>query len=140
MICISNFTWLVPREITQLVYSSFSFRATFFNSLSSSLTKRLNTVKASITLKNSTYLFQVNTGNTRTLYKICSKLTIKTPVRCYWYCSGYFIAKFEQISTLILCFHCWLWTSKWQLSLISWTKSNVCNQANNKNLTKNKQN
>ena len=34
----------------------------------------------------------------------CSKLTIKTPERCHWRCSGVFIVNFEHISHLVLVF------------------------------------
>ena len=30
------------------------------------------------------YLFKVNNGNTKTMCKICSKLTMKTLERCLW--------------------------------------------------------
>ena len=35
----------------------------------------------STTIPATIYLFKVNYGNSRTMYKICSKLTIKTPER-----------------------------------------------------------
>ena len=50
------------------------------------------------------YLFKVDNGNTKTIGKSCSKLTIKTPERCHWCHSGVFIVKFEQISHLVLMF------------------------------------
>ena len=37
-----------------------------------------------------------------TRHKICSKLTIKTPERRQWRCSGVFIVNFEHISHLVL--------------------------------------
>ena len=40
-------------------------------------------------------LFKVNSGNTKTMCKICSKFTIKTLERQ----SGIFIVDFEQISS-----------------------------------------
>ena len=48
--------------------------------------------------------FKVNNRNTKTMCKICSKLTIKTPERCQWRRSGLFIVNFEQISHLFLLF------------------------------------
>ena len=52
------------------------------------------------------YLFKVNNGHTKTICKICSKLTIQTPERCHWsHClpstdftqiSGVSIVDFEQ--------------------------------------------
>ena len=36
--------------------------------------------------------------------EICSKLTIKTPGRCQWRRSGFFIVNFEHISHLVLVF------------------------------------
>ena len=50
------------------------------------------------------YLFKVNNRNTRKRWKICSKLTIKTPERCHWRHSGIFIVNFEHISHLYLVF------------------------------------
>ena len=50
------------------------------------------------------YLFKVNNKNTRTRCEICSKLTMKTPERRQWRCSGVFIVNFEHISHLILVF------------------------------------
>ena len=41
-------------------------------------------------------LGQVNKGNTRKIFEICSKLTIKTPEQCHWHRSGVFIS--------------WIWT------------------------------
>ena len=50
------------------------------------------------------YLLNVNNRNTRTRCEICSKLTIKTPVRRYWRRSGVFVVKFKPISHLVLVF------------------------------------
>ena len=47
--------------------------------------------------------FNVN-RNTRTRCQICSNLTIKTPERRQWRCSGVFIVNFEHISHLVLVF------------------------------------
>ena len=44
------------------------------------------------------YLFKVNNRNTKARCEICSKLTIKTPERRHWRCSGFFIVNFEHIS------------------------------------------
>ena len=49
-------------------------------------------------------MFKVNNRNTRTRYEIYSKLTVKTPERRQWYCSGVFIVNFEHISHLNLVF------------------------------------
>ena len=39
--------------------------------------------------------------------EICSKLTIKTPERRQWHCSGVFVVNFEHISQLVLySFYC----------------------------------
>ena len=43
------------------------------------------------------YLFKVNNVNTRTMYEICSKLTIKTSQRRHGRHSAVFIVNFEQI-------------------------------------------
>ena len=48
------------------------------------------------------YLFKVDNRNTRTMYEVCSKLTIKTPERRHWCLSGIFIVNFEQISHIVL--------------------------------------
>ena len=50
------------------------------------------------------YLLKVNIRNTRTSCEICSKLTIKTPERRQWPCSGVLIVDFEHISHLLLVF------------------------------------
>ena len=44
----------------------------------------------------SIYLLKVNNRNTRTSCEIYSKLTIKTPERPHWRCSGVFIVNFER--------------------------------------------
>ena len=44
------------------------------------------------------YLFKINSENIRTKYKVCLKLTIKTPERRHWSHSSAFNIKFEQIS------------------------------------------
>ena len=49
-------------------------------------------------------MFKVNSGNTRTRSKRCSKLSIKTPERHDWRRSGVFIVNFEHISDLVLVF------------------------------------
>ena len=48
------------------------------------------------------YLLKVNNRNTRASSEICSKLTIKTPVRRQWRRSDVFIVNFEHISQLTL--------------------------------------
>ena len=48
-------------------------------------------------------LFKLDNGSTR-MYKILSKLTIKTPEGHHLHCSGIFIVKFEQISHIHLVF------------------------------------
>ena len=44
------------------------------------------------------YLLKVNNRNTGTRCGIGSKLTIKTPKRSQWRCSGVFIVNFEHFS------------------------------------------
>ena len=51
-----------------------------------------------------TYLFKVNNGYTRTMYKICTKLNIKTPEQRHWCRSGVLIVNLEQISFIVLVF------------------------------------
>ena len=50
------------------------------------------------------YLLKVNSGSTRTVFEICSKLTIKTPERRHWRCYGVFIEQVNagQVVTLNL--------------------------------------
>ena len=50
------------------------------------------------------YLFKVNSGNTRTIREICSKLTITTPKHRQWCRSGIFIVNIEQISYIFKVF------------------------------------
>ena len=50
------------------------------------------------------YMFKVNNKNARTRCEICSKLTINTPARRHWHCSGVFIINFEHISLPVLVF------------------------------------
>ena len=47
------------------------------------------------------YLFKVSNRNTRTRCQICSKLTIKTTERRYWFRFDVFIVNFEHISHLL---------------------------------------
>ena len=47
---------------------------------------------------------KVNNKNTKTRFRICSKLTIKTPERRQWHRSGVFIVELEEISHLFLVF------------------------------------
>ena len=43
------------------------------------------------------HLLVLNNGNTRTMCEICSKLTIKIPLRHHWSCFGIFILNIEMI-------------------------------------------
>ena len=62
-------------------------------------------VNYSILLSRPTQLLaQVNNGNTRAMFEICSKLTIKTPGRHERRHSGVVIVNFEQISQIALVF------------------------------------
>ena len=60
-------------------------------------------------------LFKVNNRNTTATCEICRKLTIKTPERRQWRCSGVFIVNFDQTSYIVLVFSLLLWTSKYRL-------------------------
>ena len=55
------------------------------------------------------YLFKVNNGIARTMSKICSRSTIKTPERCQLHHFSDFIVNFGHISI------CWIKTTKWLL-------------------------
>ena len=50
------------------------------------------------------YMFKVNNINTRTKGEICSKLTIKTPERRHWRCSGLFIVNLEHSTPFFIVF------------------------------------
>ena len=52
------------------------------------------------------YLLKVNKRNTRTMCKVCSKLTIKTLEQRQWRRSGVFIVNFELAS--FWCLYCQL--------------------------------
>ena len=47
----------------------------------------------------SNYMFQVNNRNTRTMYEICSKLTMKTPERRHWRHLGVFVVNIEEVNS-----------------------------------------
>ena len=63
------------------------------------------------------YLFKVNNRNTRTIYEIYSKLTIKTPKWSQWRHSGAFIVNFEHILHIALLFLLLTLKSKCQLGV-----------------------
>ena len=48
------------------------------------------------------YLFEVNNGNARKRWEICSKLTIRIPERRQWRRSGVFIINFEHIYSVTI--------------------------------------
>ena len=56
------------------------------------------------TYPTNTYLLKVNKRNIRKRYKICLKLTIKTPERHEWRRSGVFIVNFKHNSYVFLVF------------------------------------
>ena len=66
------------------------------------ITRPRNDWKCSWDNPVSIYLFKVSNRNTRTMCKICSKLTIKTPEQCHQYRSGVFDVNFEQTSHIVL--------------------------------------
>ena len=53
------------------------------------------------------YLSKVKHENSRTICKICSKITVRTPEQRNCRHSGVFNVNFEQIHLLIRCFHCY---------------------------------
>ena len=55
--------------------------------------------KSNLILPSRQLHVQVNSRNTRRRCEICSKLTIKTPERGRWYCSGVFIVNFVTYFT-----------------------------------------
>ena len=64
------------------------------------------------------YLPKVNNRNTRTMWEISLRLTIKTPERRRWRRSSVFIVNFEQISHTVLVFLLLYWTSNCQLEYV----------------------
>ena len=69
------------------------------------------------------YLFKVNNRNTSIRCGKCSQLTIKTS----GHRSGVFVANFEHISNLFLCFYCWIWTQQHNgASLYLKLSRNIC--------------
>ena len=59
------------------------------------------------------YLFTVNIRNTRKIYEIYSKLTMKTPKRRHSRRFDVFIARFEYISLFLLVFLLLTWSMYW---------------------------
>ena len=53
------------------------------------------------------YLFKFSYGNTRIIFEIWSKLTIKTPEQQRWRYSGVVIANFEHILYIFFPKHIW---------------------------------
>ena len=68
-----------------------------------------------VTLAGSYFSNQL--GNTRTISEICSKLTMKTPKRRQWCCTGlvHLLLNINTVHTLTWCFHYWRWRSKYRL-------------------------
>ena len=66
-------------------------------------------------------MFKVKKKRTRSRSEICSKLTIKTPKRHQFCCSGVFIVNFEIILHLALIFLWQLWTSECRLASVIFT-------------------
>ena len=60
------------------------------------------------------YLLKFNNESTRTIYKICSKLAIKTPKRLHWR----HIVDDTSNDTFFWYFHCWFWTSKYEMRIL----------------------
>ena len=72
------------------------------------------------------YLFKYTDRNTRKLFKICSKSTLKSQERRQCHHSVVFIANFEHISNLFVVF---LLLTKWLLgvgTIITETQVDVC--------------
>ena len=60
-------------------------------------------------------LFKVNNGNTKTVCKICSKLTIKKRERPYNAVMLFLWLTLNKFHLMFCCFHCWLWTNNCHL-------------------------
>ena len=71
------------------------------------------------------YMFKVNYKNTRTRWKICSKLTIKTPEQRHWYRFGVFIVNIKQISHLVLVYLMLILRRKMPPGLLQTSRSDV---------------
>ena len=70
------------------------------------------------------FLFKVNNGNTSTMCKICSKLTIKKQNNFINVVLVSSLLTLNRFQTLFWWFQCWLWTSKHRLGTlqIHWQK------------------
>ena len=75
---------------------------------------------------NSICLSKRNSGNTRRMREICSKLTIKTPKQCHWSRSVVWLLTLNIIFILLWCFHCWFWTYESRLGSVPESKLIVC--------------
>ena len=61
-------------------------------------------IRFELSLPGNNYLFKVKKRNSRKIYEISSKLTIKTPERCHWRRFRVFIVNLEHISHFFLVF------------------------------------
>ena len=75
---------------------------------------------------NDIYLFKVNNGKSGKMCEICSKLTITTPERPHWRCSGVLLLTSNIFHTLLWCFLCWIWTSKYRVGMYGYNKIQFC--------------
>ena len=67
------------------------------------------------------YLFKVNNGNTVVMWKIYNKDTRTTLMGSFW-C---LFVNSEHNYTLLMCFHCWLWTNAGRANSIYYLKSAI---------------
>ena len=83
----SNVLWYNANSFSHLIWVSLSF-LTFVHSRQFRLSTAVkNDNDAQIKVN---YLFKISNGNIRTMCKISTKLTTKTPERRYWHCSNVF--------------------------------------------------
>ena len=67
------------------------------------------------------YLFKVNSENTKAMYEIYLKLTIKTKNDINDVVVVFLLLTLNKFRTFLWCFHCWVWTSKcWPSSRQEW--------------------
>ena len=85
----------------QTKFISLSRNAACFSNLSAWMWKR--TIKM-MRLAADIYLFKVYNGNSRTMFAVYSKLTIRKQEWRHWLNSGVFIANLEKITHIVLVF------------------------------------
>ena len=116
LIQVFPYLFAMPKNMCQKLYRNFRVSSEIFNIFEEFLndfskigTSFLGTLGLATKMRNKNdpaniYLFRVNNRNTSKKCEIRSNLTIKTPERRQWCCTGVFIVNFEYISHLFLVF------------------------------------